>query len=794
MKKQMYPRTLSRLAARLTASITAITLFLPHSLAGAAIKEPPATREEVCAALIAAADDYNPGVTAADILRGDANGDLQEDEFVTRLEALLMLERAFGDLPEPVGDNERKGYRSAFTDIPAWAQTELKDILKTGIVVGTSETTLSPNQPITMTQLNTFIHRTYALFGSNEKDDFYATVNKQWLDTSTIQPGKVSSGTLYDMMNDTQPISELIQKAVHKPTTEEEKRIAALYTNVLDWDARNALGITPIKPYLERIDAAQSLNDLMAVQQSLSDDLNISLLMNFGLSGDANDSSHYTVGFSTFSPSLNKDIYAKDEGGQKEAYLTYLQKILTLCDYDEQTANANAQRFWEIEKSLAPSKLSPQEQSDVDIAYNIYTMQQLKDLFPHVDLDAVYQQSGLARSDNQIIVSEVKLLEAVAALCDDAHLEDLRLIARVSLIGGMAGYLSRDFEMAKEAYQKEFLGVEGRTSDEENATQIVQNLLGDELGRMYAATYFSPEAKADVENMVREFIAIYKDKIRALDWMSDITKTRAIEKLDAMGIKVGYPDEGKWNDLLKGVTLKTKDEGGSYFDNIVTILKAQKELTIRWQSEPVNKDLWAMNVFTVNACYVPTNNEILFPAGILQAPFYDINASQEQNLGGIGYIIAHEITHAFDNNGAKFDKDGNATDWWTEEDYAAFQALCNEAIAYYDGVEAAPGIPCNGALTLSENIADLGAASCILAAAKRLPNPDLITMFRSMTQTWASTMTRETALYYTTIDVHAPDKLRGMLPLQSLPEFYETFDIQPGDGMYLPPEDRVTVW
>ena len=201
-----------------------------------------------------------------------------------------------------------------------------------------------------------------------------------------------------------------------------------------------------------------------------------------------------------------------------------------------------------------------------------------------------------------------------------------------------------------------------------------------------------------------------------------------------------------------------------------------------------------MAAYTVNACYVPANNEIVFPAGILQAPLYDVNASREQNLGGIGYVIAHEITHAFDNNGAKFDKNGNAADWWTEEDYAAFQRLCDEVVAYYDGVEAAPGISCSGALTLSENIADLGAAQCILEAAQREDNPDLETLFRSVANTWCSTMPRDTAAYYATLDVHAPDKLRVNRVLQSLDEFYTTFEITEGDGMWLAPENRVSIW
>ena len=783
-----------RLKRLLAAALSAAVLLTTASTALAAEPNPPATRSQVSEALVAAADDYNPGVTVADILRGDPNGDLRLEDPVTRAEAMVMLQRAFGALPAPVGDNARKGYpASQFTDVPAWAQEELQSIFRSGIIAGTSASTFSPSQPVTMEQMDLILHRTYSFLGSNLKDDFYATVNKSWLDASALKPGVSISGTLYDLMYDTEPLSKLIQTAVQNPKNEDAKRIAALYNNILDWDSRNAAGLTPIQPYLDAVDQAKTLEELMAVRHKMADELAGNQLMGFGLSIDMKDSAKYTVAFSTFSPSLNKEIYVEDGGTKKEAYLTYIQTILQIGGQDAASAKADAQRMWDMEKAISPSRLDQQEYSDVDKIYNVYTMEQLKAMFPHVDLDAVYADSGLAAS-SQIIVSDPGLLKATAAYFDGAHVEDLKLLVRTSLLAGYGGYLSHDFWDASDAYQQAFMGTQGTQTDEEVATQIVQGILSDELGHLYAEVYFSPEAKADVEDMVKDFIKIYREKIQKLDWMSDTTKQKAVEKLDAMGVKVGYPDDDEWNDLLKGVTLKSKAEGGSYFDNMITVAKANKQILIDWQSKPVDKGLWAMSPYTVNACYVPTNNEIVFPAGILQSPMYDVKASREQNLGGIGYVIAHEITHAFDNNGAKYDKNGNAADWWTAEDYAAFQKLCNQAVAYYDGQEAAPGITCNGTLTLSENIADLGAAACILEAAKQEPNPDLETMFRAMAQTWASTMTRDTASYFTQIDVHAPDKLRGMLPLQSLDEFYETFGIQEGDGMYLAPAERVSIW
>lgn len=779
----------------IAAGLSVATLLTTWPAALAADESVPATRGNVCAALVAAADDYNPGVTATDVMHGDPDGDLRENDPVTRAEALVMLQRAFGGLPAPQGNNARSGYpASNFTDVPAWAEEELADVFASGIVAGTSSTTFSPDENVTMEQLDLFIHRTYALFGTNLKDDFYASVNKSWLDSSEIPAGQYSTGTFDAIANNTEPMTQLIEQTVANPVGEDAQRIATLYTNILDWDARNAAGIEPIRSYLDAAEAAQSVDELMAVHKQVGEDLAIDTLMGFTLSIDDMDSSHYAVSFSPLSPNLSKAIYAADSGKQKEAYLTFIRTLFELGGADEESAAADAQRVWELEKDLSSHALDEQDYSDVEQTYNVYTMEELKALFPTLNLDELYTQSGLARSDNQIIVSDIGLLEASAKYFTEEHLDDLKAYFRLSILFQFGGFLSRDFQNASNTYREDMLGVSGTMSDEENATQKLQQYLSDELGRLYVQAYFSEEAKADVEAMVYDFIDIYKGRILSLDWMSDATKEKAVEKLDSLSVKVGYPDDGKWNDYYKGVTLKTAADGGSYFDNIVTLLQAQKKLMAQLQSQPVDKDMWMMAAYTVNAYYASSYNEIVFPAGILQAPLYDVNASREANLGGIGYIIAHEITHAFDNNGAKYDKNGNATDWWTEEDYAAFQQLCNEVIAFYDGVEAAPGITCNGTLTLSENIADLGAAQCVLEAAQSEANPDLDALFRAIANTWCSTMPRDTAAYYATLDVHAQDKLRVNRVLQTLDEFYTTYDITEGDGMWIAPEARVSIW
>ena len=361
-----------------------------------------------------------------------------------------------------------------------------------------------------------------------------------------------------------------------------------------------------------------------------------------------------------------------------------------------------------------------------------------------------------------------------------------------ALLQSVATSLNQGFMDAYFDFVLAYYGVDARQSNEQIAAQQVQALLADYLSRAYADEYFSAKAKADVEEMIGEFIAIYKERILAQDWMSAETKAKAVKKLDTMGVKVGYPDS--WESCLDRAEIKSPAEGGSFFSNVIAIQMAMKQDVLAHQNDAPDKSEWIMTPFTVNACYNPSANDITFPAAILQSPLYDVNASREENLGGIGYIIAHEITHAFDNNGAKFDENGSAADWWTAEDYAAFQQKCQAVAEWYDGQEAYPGIACSGVLTISENVADLGAAKCIVAAAKKLDHPDLDKLFRAVANTWASTTSRQMREYLAVTDVHAPDKLRCNRVLQTLPEFYTTYGIRPGDGMWTAPETRVSVW
>ncbi len=780
---------------RLTSLGVAAVLALggvPAQAAGAGVL----TRGETAELLLNAGDSYVPGLKLTDILKGHPSGDLDQDSPVTRVQALLMLERAFGGLPAPVGNSARNAIPAGdFTDIPGWASEELADVLAAGIVDGGGDGLLSPSQPVTGKELDTLIRRVYALKGTNLRDDFYTAVNKEWLDNSKIPAGTNVSGGLHDLrLEVNKQVAKLIQDISSRPQEEgtAESKIKAFYGCVTDAKSREEDGVTPIRKYLDAIDNAKTLDELIDADINMKEELAFSALMNFSLSVDRAASNRFIIEFASVKPFLDKDFYAGGNQAQTDAYITYLTTLFTLAGSSEEEAGARARLVYEAEKPLAAASLTPQEEFDVDNIYNLYTMDKLKALFPNVDMDKVYAAGGYQET-GKIVVQDAGRMETAAKLFDDAHLDTLKAVAQAGLLLEFGKALAPDFQNAQFDFDAVYSGIGSRMSDEEAAGQMVQTYLGQYLDRVYAETCFSPEAKADVEKMCRELIDVCRERIQTLDWMSDATKAKALVKLDAMKIKVGYPDS--WDTYLDNAEIKSPDQGGTFFSNVIAIRKAEHAEDITLQNEERDKAKnWMLNTFVVNAGYDETANDITFPAAMLQLPFYDVNASWEENMGGIGFIIGHEITHAFDNNGGKYDETGSSANWWTDEDYSAFQEKCRKVIGWYDGQEADPGIPCDGELTISENVADLGSMQCIMTAAKKRADPDYDRIFRTLANCWTCSGTRQRQELYAAIDVHAPPKLRCNRVLQTIPEFYEIYGIQPGDGMWTEPGSRVSIW
>lgn len=785
--KERYMK-MNQISRSLRVCALALALLLCLALPAQALE---LTRGEAAEIIASAADDYNPGVTASDLIKGHSDGSLELDAKLTRAQLFVMLERAFGGFDAPTGENLRMAIPvDNVTNLPEWAKLQAPTLLSTGIVNGDAGKT------ITDAELEKMLARVYAYKGTNLKDDFYAAVNKSWLDSSDIPAGLSLNGALYGLALDVNDrVASLITDIADSEQTPgtAQAKIKALYNAVLDTYKTND-GVAPISKYLDAIDSAESVAELIDADILMQNELCTSTLLGFGITSDFSDSDKKMVAFSAFSPILDKTFYLSGTDAQKAAYIDFYTHMLTLAGESDERALADAALAYEAEKVIAAASYDMQEYGDVDKINNIYTFDALQALFPNADLKKVAGSYGVDGADgiDRILVADPGALEAAAKFFDDAYLDTLKVEAKLGLLMTFGATLDPAFTDITFDFTKAYYGIEGKQSPEQIAALYVQSLFDDYLGRAYAEAYFSPEAKADVEEMIGEFIAIYKERIEGLDWLSDTTKAKALSKLDNMKIKVGYPDS--WDTYLDYAVITAPEDGGTFFSNYVSILKAAKEHELLHRNDDVDKSAWDMSPCTVNACYSATSNDITFPAAILQSPMYDVNASREENLGAIGYIIAHEITHAFDNNGAKFDENGNAADWWTEEDYAAFSEKCDTVVEWYNGVEAAPGVVCNGVLTLAENVADLGALRCVVEAAKKLDDPDFDKLFRSIARSWQSATTYIMRQYLAIGDVHAPDKLRCNRVLQTLPEFYETYGIKPGDGMWTDPETRALVW
>ena len=756
---------------------------------------PAATRGDIVKTLMIAADAYQPGINKATVMQGSKNGDLRENEPAKKIEALVMLSRAFGELPEPVGNDLRSGtFDIEFTDVPAWAKKDIDKLTKAGVLMGNADGTLGANDTITIAEFQNIIARIWSLKGSHLNDDFYEAINKEWLNKSTIPVGEIMGGGFPELQKEnTDKIEEIINALSGKQFAEgtKEQKIADFYSTALDTENRNKQGIEPIQKYVKAINEAKTLDELVQADLTQEKELGLSSLFGFAIMNDAKNSSENALYYAGLATGLDKNSFVTEDANAKNAYIQYMTKLLVVSGEEESTAKALAEQVYEMEKGLASVSLDPHEQGDVNKYYNPYTIQQFDDMFKTVDMKQVLT-SMKVDSANKVIVFDLKLAEKGAEFLNDTNLNVLKAYSKVQLLMATGSLLSDEFGDAANEFAATLYGVTGEKTEQENAVALTTSTMSGYLEQMFAEKHFSPNAKKDVEQMVEKLITTYEERIKSLDWMSETTKTKAIKKLDTMIVKIGYPD--KWDTTLDNVAIKTYDEGGSLFSNTFAVNKAYIENTKAKLGKPVDRSEWVTSVYTVNAFYNALNNEITFPAGILQAPFYDINAKPEENYGAIGMVIGHEISHAFDNNGSAYDENGNANNWWTDEDFEKFKEKNQKLIEFYNAIEIIPGVLNDGQLTLSENVADLGGMAASLQVVSQMSNPDYKAYFESNAEMWKSTTTKEFAAVLSKNDVHSANKIRVNRTIVNFQQFYDTYGIKVGDGMYVAPEDRVSIW
>lgn len=779
---------------KLMAFIIMLTLLSSVFSVNTMAEEKYLTRGEAAEMLISACDDYSDA-ELGDIMRGYADGEVHEERNVTRAEALVMLSRAFGEFPE------LKGYyaylaapKENYTDIPNWGSDDINSLISAGIIVGNGSGLLGSDEYITRDEMELYIERVYALEGTNLKDNFFTGVNKNILEGLSIAEGKYAAGAYYDIEDEVEKeITELIQNAAKSDAESDtpEGKVKIFYNNIMDKASQNEKGVGYIEPYLERIDEIKNIADVVDYHIETYKELGCSSLFNFDVTGDADNSDYYILNYYGVEASLPKEAYTGDAEYIKDAEIKYYRTLFELMGDDEDVAAKNAQSVFDFEAKISEVSLNPEDYYDVSKVNNKYTLEQLDDIYKIVDLTKVFNEAGFDNTYN-IVVMDVGCLEKNAELLTDDNIAVIKNYLRLSLASRYSECLGEAFEDAYFTYREELYGITGRQTDEIIAANTVSDALSLYIDKMYKDAYYSQETVDAVTEITEEIVDVYKDRIKNLDWMTDTTKEKALLKLDTLVYKIGADDN--FEDYLSTAQLKSSEEGGSYFQNITEIDKANNAEIKRLAGTKVDKTKWITPCYTVNAFYTPTSNDITIPFAVLKEPLYSPDYSFEENLAGIGDWIGHEVSHAFDNDGSDYDENGNAVNWWTDEDRAAFDELCNAVVEFYDGREAAPGIAESGKLTLSENIADLGAISCLTEIGSRHEGFDFKKMYEHFAKTEAIVYTRELLENVSISDVHSLLQLRINVVCQSVDKFYETFDIQEGDGMWIAPEDRASIW
>ncbi len=628
-------------------------------------------------------------------------------------------------------------------------------------------------------------------------DDYYQAINGQWISQATIGSGvpsidsfsEVSMQTTTDLLG---ILMDLGDKAQVYSQGSDERLLADFYNSAMDYESRDKDGLAPILPFIDAISSARNLAQLTDAL-ALMDNSGIGSLVTWNVSADLYDSATNVLYISVAYVGLPQKEYYHDTDSQtiavRSAYIKYLIRLFEQLPQYAGNAKQAAQNVLDFETEMTEAYWSAEEWNTVSNIYNPMTLDQIATQMGRFDARRFYTQTGISDAQTYI-VSCPQYLSRVGELYTEGNLERLKQYAVAMVLSQAGRYLTGELEAVQTEYDNAINGSTGSLLDIEQAYNTVNNYMGELLSRIYAEQLFGEDAKAEVEQMARLIISTYEQRIRALDWMSEPTKEKAIKKLDTMTIKIGYPDT--WNDY-SNIDIRSYDNGGSLYGNIMKLYARLCEESIAKIGKPVDRAEWQMFSHTVNAYYSPTANEIVFPAAILQPPFFDADAPFEENLGGIGSVIAHEVSHAFDDTGALFDEAGNYTDWWTQEDLTAYQDKTYRLVRQFEEIEVSPGQYINGTLTLGENIADLGGLTCVVQIAKD-QGGDLDALFRAYARAWRSKTTPEYTSYLLKTDSHSPDKYRVNQILKNIDEFYEVYDIKEGDAMHLSADERVRIW
>jgi putative endopeptidase len=632
-------------------------------------------------------------------------------------------------------------------------------------------------------------------------DNFFMYVNHKWYDTAQIPPSQTGVGA-YMFMNYPQRLRlQGILDSVSKASNTEgsiEQKIGDFYASGMDTTTINNRGYDPIKPILARIDSITDVASLMQFVTREAKANNYSVLA-FSVGPDNKNSDLNIAHISQTGIGLpERDYYFKTDPsstGIQQAYKTYLAKLFQLTGSDTLTAAKDAGIVYNIDKQLASSHKTNIELRDVNANYNKMSVADLAKRQPNIGWVNVLNNLG-AKTDS-VDVSQPAYYDKLNTALRSIPVSEWKVYLEANSIGTYAQVLSKPFVDAAFEFSKVLSGQAVQKPRGEIMASTIDQSLGQALGQLYVKKYFTEDAKKRALDLVNNLQKAFAARIDKLDWMSDSTKQKAKEKLFAITKKIGYPD--KWRDYSNVTVAKDK-----YFENVVSAASNDYQFQLAKLNKPVDRTEWFVTPSTVTAYYNPYANEIVFPAAILQSPYFDNNADDALNYGGIGMVIGHEMTHAFDDQGAQFDKNGNVENWWTKDDYAKFKAKTQQIIDLYNTFTVLDTVHIKGAMTLGENTADIGGVAIAYDAFKMTKEGQDSTkvggftpdqrFYISVARIWRVKMKDEFMRLWVNNNPHSLPMWRVNGPLMNAPHFYEAFNVQPGDKMYLPEKDRIHIW
>jgi len=641
------------------------------------------------------------------------------------------------------------------------------------------------------------------------KEDFYQFVNGTWVKNTEIPPEWPIWGGIYQLYDENQDLTyEVLQSSADNPEYAEgsdQRKALDFFSVGMDSARADQLGNQPLQPWLEKINA---ITDLASLQDVLID-LHIhsgSQFFGAGVSTDQKNTSEMITSVVTGGIGLpDRDYYLVDNErfiDIREKYLAHVTNSFVLAGFDEAAASAKAQQIYDFEKELAEARLSRTEARDVDKTYNKMSLSELQELADNINWADYFSKQSYKGVDS-VVVSQPAYMERVNALLEGTDLEVLKAYMSWGMIRQLSSYLSNEFVQASfDFYNKELRGTQEMQPRWKRVLSTTNGVLGEAIGKVYVDETFPPEAKERAISMVNNVLWAMGERIKSVEWMSDSTKEKGLEKLETFVVKIGYPDT--WKDY-SDLTVEAGTETSSYATNYLNAQKFSHYQNVGKLGKPVDKTEWGMSPQTVNAYYRPTWNEIVFPAAILQPPVYNYKADDAVNYGAMGAVIGHEISHGFDDQGSKYDAQGNLNSWWTDEDRQKFEERSQKLVEQFNQYEVLDSMFINGQLTLGENIGDLaGVLIAYDAFQKHMEEngrPGLIDgftpeqrFFMSFTSVWRTKTQDAYMQQLLRVDTHSPNVYRAIGTLANVDAFYEAFDIKEGDAMYVAPEDRVRIW